>query len=52
MKKALYGLIKSINPVVLDFGEFEIDKGDWINDSNLVGRYIYWKIDRLDIIRG
>ncbi|MBP7508532.1 MAG: hypothetical protein KA807_11960 [Prolixibacteraceae bacterium] len=46
-----YGCIKSINPVVIDFGEFELNTGTWITDAELAGEYIYWKIARLDIMK-
>ena len=48
-KYEAYGKILSINPVIVDFGEFELDTGNWTNDKKVIGQYIYWKIDRLDI---
>ncbi|MEM6720165.1 MAG: hypothetical protein AAF611_12645 [Bacteroidota bacterium] len=45
-----YGIIRTINPVMIDFGEFELDTGNWTNDEKVIGSYVYWKIDRLDII--
>ena len=44
-----YGIIKSINPIIADFGDIQLNIGNWTNDSNVIGEFIYWKIDRLDI---
>ena len=44
-----YGRIKSINPITADFGDIKLELGDWTNDPKVVGEYIYWTIDRLDI---
>jgi hypothetical protein len=44
-----YGQIKSINPTVVDFGEMCLNIGLHDIDQEDVGRYIFWKIDRLDI---
>lgn len=44
-----YGKIMNINPVLIDFGEFELNTGDWTNDKNIIGEYVFWKIERLDI---
>ncbi|MCD4784350.1 MAG: hypothetical protein K8T10_11065 [Candidatus Eremiobacteraeota bacterium] len=44
-----YGQIISINPVVVNFGCFPLELGDWTNDKRVIGEYIFWKIDRLDI---
>ena len=44
-----YGKVLSINPVNIDFGEFELNTGNWTNDKKIIGEYVYWKIDRLDI---
>lgn len=46
-----YGKVLSINPVVIDFGEFELNTGNWTNDSKVVGEFVYWKIERLDILK-
>ena len=46
-----YGTIKSIKPIIADFGDLQMDLGDWTNDEKVVGEYIYWTIDRLDIQR-
>lgn len=44
-----YGEILSIDPVKIDFGSIILETGSWTNDNSLVGEYVYWKIDRLDI---
>jgi hypothetical protein len=44
-----YGQIISINPIVVDFGDLELELGEWTHDERVVGEYIYWKIDRLDL---
>jgi hypothetical protein len=44
-----YGQILSINPVVVDFGYIKMEIGNWTNDNRVIGDYIYWKIDRLDV---
>jgi len=46
-----YGRIMKINPVTAYFGDFELELGDWTNDPNVIGEYMYWKIDRLEISR-
>lgn len=46
-----YGIIKSINPIMVSFGDISLDVGSWTNDEKVIGQYIYWKIDRLDIRR-
>jgi hypothetical protein len=46
-----YGVVKSIKPVIADFGDFQLDLGDWSNDERIVGEYIYWRVDRLDLSR-
>lgn len=44
-----YGKIKSIDPVIADFGDIQLELGNWTNDPKVIGEYIYWTIDRLDI---
>ena len=44
-----YGQILSISPVIIDFGDFELNVGNWINDHRVIGEYVFWKIERLDI---
>jgi hypothetical protein len=46
-----YGQIKSIHPVIIDFGDIDLNTGDWTDDIGLVNEYIYWKIDRLDLTK-
>ena len=46
-----YGQIKAINPVVADFGDIQLDLGALSNDPNVIGAYIYWEIERLDVSR-
>ncbi|WP_170871915.1 hypothetical protein [Pontibacter indicus] len=46
-----YGQIKSIEPVVIDFGDIELETGKWTSDKKVVGEFVYWKINRLDIIK-
>ncbi|MEM6687166.1 MAG: hypothetical protein AAF617_15400 [Bacteroidota bacterium] len=45
-----YGRINTIHPVIIDFGEFELNTGNWTNDEKVIGAYVFWKIDRLDIM--
>ena len=44
-----YGQILSINPVTVDFGDITMELGDWTNDNRVIGEYIYWEIDRLEV---
>ena len=44
-----FGKIKSIDPVTADFGDIQLELGNWTNDPKVIGEYIYWTIDRLDI---
>lgn len=44
-----YGRILQINPVIVDFGEFILETGNWTNDNRAIGEHIYWKIDRLEL---
>jgi hypothetical protein len=43
-----YGKIISDNPVKVDFGSIILETS-WENDINVIGSYVYYKIDRLDI---
>ena len=47
---AAYGRIISINPIIADFGDINIEIGDWTHDEQVIGEFIYYKIDRLDIL--
>jgi hypothetical protein len=44
-----YGEIKLIDPITADFGDIQLELGNWTNDRKVVGEYIYWTIERLDI---
>ena len=44
-----YGKIKSVDPVTADFGDIQLELGNWTNDPKVIGEYIYWAIARLDI---
>jgi hypothetical protein len=46
-----YGKITAIEPVIADFGDIRLELGNWTNDPYVIGEYIYWKIERLDIGR-
>ena len=46
-----YGKILSLSPIIADFGDIKLSIGDWTHDERVIGEYIYWKIDRLDIKR-
>jgi len=46
-----YGTIKSIKPIIADFGDFQLDLGNWTTDEKVIGEHIYWTIDRLNIQR-
>ena len=45
-----YGQILSVNPVSVDFGDIKLRLGEWTNDERVVGEFIYWKINRLDVM--
>ena len=44
-----YGVILSVNPVIVDCGIAEFDLGYFSRDERLVGEYIFFDIARLDI---
>ncbi len=46
-----YGKILALSPLIADFGDIKLSIGDWTHDERVIGEYIYWKIDRLDIRR-
>ena len=46
-----YGKILSINPIKVDFGDLVMNVGNWTNDEKVIGEFIYWKIDRLDVLQ-
>jgi hypothetical protein len=45
-----YGRIKSIMPVVIDFGLITMEAPQWTNDESLVGQFVALPIDRLEIV--
>lgn len=45
-----YGQIEQIHPVIADFGDFKLELGNWTNDKGVIGEFIYWAIERLDIL--
>lgn len=44
-----YGQILSVNPVIVDCGIAELNLGYFSRDIRLVGEYIFFDIERLDI---
>ena len=44
-----YGIIESLQPIIANFGDLRLNIGNWTNDEKVIGEFIYWKIDRLDI---
>lgn len=46
-----YGIIKSLNPIIADFGDIKLELGEWTHDNRVIGEFIYWKIERLEIRR-
>ena len=44
-----YGKITSIDPVLATFGDIDLELGTWTNDPNVIGEYIFWQIERLDV---
>jgi hypothetical protein len=46
---SVYGQIISVNPVKVDCGFTELDLGYFSRDERIVGEYIFFDIDRLDI---
>jgi hypothetical protein len=47
-----YGQIESINPIIVNFGDINLDIGNWTSDERIIGEFIFWKIPRLDIATG
>ena len=45
-----YGQIKSIMPVVIDFGLLEMTDANWTTDETLVGKFVAVPIDRLELV--
>ena len=46
-----FGKIITINPIMADFGDIQLELGSWTNDYKVIGEFIYWKIERLDIVK-
>jgi hypothetical protein len=44
-----YGIIIQINPIIADFGDIQLDIGNWSNDERLIGESIYWPEIHLNI---
>ena len=44
-----YGEIISVRPVVVDFGDFKFDIGDFTSDQRCIGEFIHVIVDRLEI---
>ena len=45
-----YGKITNINPVTADCGDILFDLGEMTHDERVIGEYVYFVVDRLDII--
>ena len=45
-----YGQIKSIMPVVIDFGMLQMTDANWTSDESMVGQFVAVPIDRLEIV--
>jgi hypothetical protein len=46
-----YGQIIDIQPVIIDCGIIIFFNGNWINDKEAIGKYVYFTISRLDVSR-
>jgi hypothetical protein len=44
-----YGKIISIHPLVVDFGDIVMELGEWTNDPDVIGAYVYFCFDQLHI---
>ena len=44
-----YGQVASIRPVVVDFGDFTFEVGDFTTDQRCIGEFVHVIIDRLDL---
>ncbi len=44
-----YGKIIGVNPVIADCGDMLFDLGELSHDERVVGEYVYFVIERLDI---
>lgn len=45
-----FGQIISINPVIADFGDIKLDLGEFTHDYRVIGKYIYERIEQLNIL--
>ncbi|WP_299821341.1 hypothetical protein [uncultured Pontibacter sp.] len=45
-----YGQIEQVNPVIACFGDIWLDLGNWTRDEKVIGEFIYWRIERLEVI--
>jgi hypothetical protein len=46
-----YGQITNIYPTIVDCGNIKLEYGNWLNDFNAVGMFVYFSISRLDVKR-
>ncbi|MBP9103802.1 MAG: hypothetical protein KBF82_08075 [Chitinophagaceae bacterium] len=44
-----YGQILTIKPLTVDFGDLVMELFELTNDERVIGEFIYWKIERLDV---
>lgn len=44
-----YGQIVSINPIIADFGDVKLQLWEFSHDERIIGEFIYFKINRLDV---
>ncbi len=44
-----YGEIEQIDPIIACFGDIKLDLGNWTRDKKIIGEFIYWRINRLEI---
>ena len=44
-----YGEIEKISPIIACFGDIKLNLGNWSSDKKIMGEFIYWRINRLEI---
>ena len=44
-----YGRVVSVKPIVVDCGDMQFDLGDFTTDERVIGEYVYFVVNRLDI---
>jgi hypothetical protein len=44
-----YGQVVSVRPVVVDFGDFTFEVGDFTTDQRCIGEFVHLILDRLDL---